>query len=280
MRDIQSDRIVQTVQRLCIEANIRLRRDVIDRIRFCRDRETSETGREVLDRILENARVAGSSEMPLCQDTGATVVLLEIGQDAHIDGGDLNEAVHEGVRRGYEAGYLRKSIVRDPLRRVNTGDNTPAFIHTEIVPGDRLKITVIPKGGGCENMSEARMLTPSAGIEGVKTFVIERVRVSGGNPCPPLIVGVGIGGTLETCAFLAKKAIIRPIGRRHADPFYAELETALLREINQSGLGPQAFGGRCTALEVFTEIQPCHIASLPVAVNLQCHSARHAEAVL
>ncbi|NQT25237.1 fumarate hydratase [candidate division KSB1 bacterium] len=280
MREIKTDQIVQTVRSLCIEANIHLRQDVIDRIQSCRDQETSTIGRQVLGQILENADVARTSAMPICQDTGATVVLLKVGQDVHITGGSLSEAIHEGVRQGYEEGFLRKSIVQDPFRRTNTGDNTPAFIHTEIVPGDQLKITIIPKGGGSENMSEARMLTPSQGLEGVKQFVINRVRISGGNPCPPVIVGVGIGGTLEVCTFLAKKAIIRPIGQRHPDSFYAELETSLLNEINQLGIGPQAFGGRCTALEVFVEVRPCHIASLPVAVNMQCHAARHGEAVL
>jgi fumarate hydratase subunit alpha len=280
MREIKTDQIIRTVLRLCIESNTRLRQDVINRLESCRDEESSAIGRHVLDQILENARVARASAMPLCQDTGVAVVLLEIGQDVHITGGALSEAVHEGVRQGYEAGFLRKSIVQDPFRRTNTGDNTPAFIHTEIVPGDQLKIVVIPKGGGSENMSEACMLTLSQGLEGVKQFVIDRVRKSGGNSCPPVIVGVGIGGTLEVCAFLAKKAIIRPMGQRHPDPFYAELEISLLDEINQLGIGPQAFGGRCTALEVFVEVRPCHIASLPVAVNLQCHAARHGEAVL
>lgn len=280
MREIKTDQITQTVRRLCIEANTRLRQDVIDRLSACRDEEASPLGRQVLDRILENIHVARESAMPLCQDTGAAVVFLEIGQDVHVTGRDLYDAIHEGVRLGYREGYFRKSIVQDPFRRINTGDNTPAFIHAEIVPGDALRIIVIPKGGGSENMSETRMLAPSQGIEGVRRFVVERVRQSGGNPCPPIIVGVGIGGTLEVCAFLAKKAIIRPMGQRHSDPFYASLESSLLKQINRLGIGPQAFGGRCTALDVFTEARPCHMASLPVAVNIQCHAARHGEAVL
>jgi len=280
MREIHTDTITETVARLCVMANIHLRQDVVDRIQTCHEEETSAIGKQVLGQILENIQIAKASRMPLCQDTGAAVVLLEIGQDVHVTGTSLSESIQQGVREGYAKGFLRKSIVQDPFRRDNTGDNTPAFIHSEIVPGDRIKIVVIPKGGGSENMSEARMLTPSAGIEGVKQFVVERVRQSGGNPCPPIIVGVGLGGTLEVCAFLAKKAIIRPIGQRHADPFYAELESEILTEINQLGIGPQAFGGICTALEVFVEIRPCHIASLPVAVNIQCHAARHAEAIL
>jgi fumarate hydratase subunit alpha len=216
----------------------------------------------------------------MCQDTGFSVVFLELGQDVHLTDGDLLTSVLEGIRQGTKEGYLRNSIVRDPLRRANTGDNTPAVVHVEIVPGDKIKITVAPKGGGSENMSEVKMLPQSAGIEGVREFVVDRIRRSGGNPCPPVIAGVGIGGTFEKCAWLAKKALLRPAGSSNPDPFYAELESDLLKRINSLGIGPMGFGGRCTALAVHIEAHPCHIASLPVAVNVQCHAARHREKVL
>ncbi|HDQ44550.1 MAG TPA: fumarate hydratase [bacterium] len=280
MREIQTRRISDTVRELCLDSNRMLGDDILIRIRECLDQETSPTGQEVLSQILENARIAAEEQMPLCQDTGVAVVFLDVGQDVHVTGGDLYEAVQAGVARGYQDGYFRKSMVRDPLRRENTGDNTPAFIHTEIVPGDRIKITLLPKGGGSENMSEARILSPSEGPEGIKAFVLGRVRRSGANPCPPIIVGVGIGGTLELCALIAKRSLLRRIGQRHPDPCYAALETELLESVNRLGIGPQGFGGRCTALEVFVEVRPCHIASLPVAVNIQCHAARRGEAVI
>ncbi len=280
MREIKTNTIIETVRSLCIEANCELGEDVLARLEACLKTEESPTGREVLTQILKNSRIAAEEQMPMCQDTGATVVFLEIGQDVHVSGGGLYDAVHEGVRQGYRDGYLRKSIVRDPLRRENTGDNTPAFIHTDIVPGDRMTIRIAPKGGGSENMSEARILTPSAGIDGVKQVVLDRVRNAGANPCPPVIVGIGIGGTMEICALAAKKSLLRKIGERHPDPFYADLESELLESVNRLGIGPQGFGGRCTALDVFIEVRPCHIASLPVAVNIQCHVARHKEAVL
>jgi fumarate hydratase subunit alpha len=216
----------------------------------------------------------------MCQDTGFPVVFIELGQEVQVTGGDFMSSIHEGVRRGTAEGYLRSSLVRDPLRRVNTGDNTPAVIHVEVVPGDKIKITLAPKGGGSENMSEVKMLPPSAGIEGVAEFVVDRIRRSGGNPCPPVIAGVGIGGTFEKCAWLAKKALLRTAGSPNPDPFYAELEADLLGRINRLGIGPMGFGGRCTALAVHVETHPCHIASLPVAVNVQCHAARHRGIIL
>ncbi len=237
-------------------------------------------GREVLDQLVQNAEIARRERMPICQDTGATVVLVEIGQDVHIVGGDLTEAINEGVRRGYEDGYLRKSIVAHPLERKNTGDNTPAMIRYEIVPGESVRIVVAPKGGGSENMSAFKMLTPAEGEAGVKEFVVETVRRAGPNPCPPVVVGVGVGGTFDVCCWLAKKALLRPLGQPNADPTFARLERELLEQINNLGIGPSGLGGRTTALAVHIEWFPCHITSLPVAVNLNCHAARHKEVVL
>ena len=280
MRNIPVSAVTEVVKSLCMEANYFLGDDVLRLLRQCLGSEESPLGREVLGQIVENARIACDEKIPMCQDTGFSVVFLELGQDVHLTDGDLMAAVHEGVRRGTKEGYLRSSIVRDPLRRVNTGDNTPAVVHVEIVPGDKIKITVAPKGGGSENMSEIKMLPPSAGVEGVREFVVDLIRRSGGNPCPPVIAGVGIGGTFEKCAWLAKKALLRPAGSPNPDPFYAELESDLLKRINGLGIGPMGFGGRCTALAVHVETHPCHIASLPVAVNVQCHAARHREKVL
>jgi fumarate hydratase subunit alpha len=280
MRNIPVSAVTEAVKSLCMEANYFLGDDVLQLIRRCLGSEESALGKEVLGQIVENARIACDEKIPMCQDTGFSVVFLELGQDVHLTDGDLMGAVHEGVRQGTKEGYLRSSIVRDPLRRVNTGDNTPAVVHIEIVPGDKIKITVAPKGGGSENMSEVRMLPPSAGIEGVRQFVVDRIHRSGGNPCPPVIAGVGIGGTFEKCAWLAKKALLRSAGSPNPDPFYAELESDLLKRINGLGIGPMGFGGRCTALAVHVETHPCHIASLPVAVNVQCHAARHREKVL
>jgi fumarate hydratase subunit alpha len=235
----------------------------------------------VLDQLLENADVAREEEVPLCQDTGLTVVFLEVGQDTHIVGGDLYEAINEGVRRGYEEGYLRKSVVDKPLSaRTNTRDNTPAVIHTQIVPGDRLKIAVVPKGGGGENMSDLAMLKPADGRQGVVDFVVETVKKAGANPCPPTIVGVGVGGTVEKTTWLAKHSLLREVGQPSPDSEVAELERDILERVNQLGIGPQGLGGSTTSLAVHVEAYPCHIASLPVAVNIQCHSARHKEAVL
>ncbi len=281
MREIRCEEIIETVARLCIEANYYLGDDVLQALRQARETEVSPVGREVLDQLLENADVAREEEMPLCQDTGLTVVFLEVGQDAHIVGGDLYEAIQEGVRRGYEEGYLRKSVVDKPFSaRANTRDNTPAVIHTQIVPGDRLKITVVPKGGGSENMSTLAMLKPADGRQGVVDFVVETVRKAGANPCPPTIVGVGVGGTVEKTMWLAKHSLLREVGQPSPDPEAAELERDILERVNKLGIGPQGLGGSTTSLAVHVETYPCHIASLPVAVNIQCHSARHKEAVL
>lgn len=280
MREIDVSAITEAVKNLCMDANYYLGKDVVQRLQECEKKEESPTGKEVLNKILENAQIAESDQVPLCQDTGFAVFFVELGQEVHIVGGDFVEAVNEGVRRGYKEGYLRKSIVGDPIERTNTGDNTPAVIYTDIVQGDGVKIIIAPKGGGSENMSEVKMLAPAAGIEGVKDFVIDRVLRSGANPCPPVVVGVGIGGTFDKCAQIAKRALLRPIGSKHPNPFYAELEEELLERINRLGIGPQGFGGRCTALAVHVEVHPCHIASFPVAVNMQCHVARHKEVVL
>lgn len=279
-REIPFQRVVDTVAQLCIDANCLLDDDVIEALKNGLKIEESPTGKEILNQILENIEIAKKEMIPMCQDTGVAVVFVEYGSGIRITGGELNDAITEGVRKGYKEGYLRKSMVADPLRRKNTGDNTPPIIHTEILPGDKLKITVAPKGGGSENMSEVRMLTPAAGAEGVKEFILERVLKSKANPCPPIIVGVGIGGNFEQSAYLAKKSLLRKIGSRNPDPFYAEMEKELLTKINDTGIGPQGFGGRVTALDVFIETFPCHIVSLPVAVNIQCHAARHKTAVL
>ena len=281
MREIFADQITETVARLCIESNYYLGEDVLAALRKYREAEISPVGREVLDQILENAEVARDRQMPLCQDCGLTVVFVELGQDVHIAGGGLNEAIAAGVRQGYQDGYLRKSIVDKPFSaRVNTKDNTPPVIHTTVVSGDRLKITVAPKGGGSENMSQLAMLKPADGREGVVKFVVESVRRAGANPCPPIIVGVGIGGSAEKTLWLAKHALLREVGQPSPDPEVAELEAEILERVNRIGIGPQGFGGLTTALAVHVETFPCHIASMPVAVNIQCHSARHKEAVL
>lgn len=277
MREIHVDNIIEAVRRLSTETNTVLGRDVLEGLRLAALNEKSPTGRRILEELIENASVAKQTKLPLCQDTGFAVVFLDLGQDVRIVGGDLKEAVDEGVRRGYEEGFLRKSIVADPLRRVNTNDNTPAVVHLRIVPGDRVRLIFAPKGGGSENMSAIAMLKPSDGVEGVKRFVVDQVNRAGANPCPPTIIGVGIGGTFEYAAYLAKKSLLRPLGERHPDAFYAGIEEDLLLEINKLGIGPQGFGGTITSLAVHIETHPCHIASLPVAVNIQCHSARHEE---
>ena len=280
MRRIQAKKITQTVRKLFIEANTALNPDVISALRRALKKEESPIGRQVLEKILENAWIARQAVMPICQDTGLAVLFVEIGQDVHVTGGDLREAVREGVRQAYADGYLRKSLC-GPLTRANTGDNTPAVIHVDMVPGDRLKITAMPKGGGSENMSTARMLTPAAGIEGIKKFVLETVEAAGANPCPPIIVGVGIGGSLEQACLLAKKALLRPVGKKNkTDKRLSRMENELLEKINALGIGPAGLGGRITALAVSAEMMPCHIASLPVAVNIQCHVARHKEVIL
>ena len=274
MREIQCSQLTDIIRRLCIEANCYLPGDIKERINACRGEEPWGQAQEILDRIIENYEIADRRNQPICQDTGVACVFLKIGQDVHING-DLTEAVNEGVRQGYTQGYLRKSVVGDPLRRVNTGDNTPAMLYTEIVPGDKVEITVAPKGFGSENMSQIKMLRPSDGIEGVKDFVCKVVEEAGPNPCPPIVVGVGIGGTFDKAAYLAKKALMRSVDQRHEDPFYAELEQELLERINALGIGPQGFGGKTTALAVNVEYFPTHIAGLPVAVNINCHVTRH-----
>lgn len=281
MREIGRREIVDTVARLVMEANYCLGEDVLRALRRAQEVEESPLGREVLDQILENARIAAEERMPLCQDTGMTVIYLELGQEVHLVGGELTEAINEGVRKGYKEGYLRNSVVDRPFSaRMNTKDNTPAVIHTEIVPGDKLKITVLPKGGGSENMSYLKMLSPAAGRQGVIDFVVDSVDKSGANPCPPTIVGVGIGGTADKAMDLAKRSLLREVGAPHPDPEVAELERDILEAVNRLGIGPMGFGGRVTALAVHVETFPCHIASLPVAVNMQCHSARHKSALV
>ena len=281
MREIQATDIAQTVSRLCQEANFYLGDDVIAALKKGRDTDKSDVAKQVLDQILQNAEIAATERIPLCQDTGLAVVFLDLGQDAHISGGDLYEAVAEGVRQGYEEGYLRKSVVTQPFSvRANTKDNTPPVIHTRIVPGDQLRITVAPKGGGSENMSRVTVLKPAQGRPGVIDFVLNTVAEAGSNPCPPVIVGVGIGGTIEQTAMIAKRSLLRKVGAPNPDSEIAELEAELLKRINATGVGPQGFGGTTTALAVHVETFPAHIASMPVAVNIQCHSARHKEAIL
>ncbi len=280
MRTIPFEQVRDTVARLCIEANCILDDDVVQALKNGLDLETSPIGREILQQLLENQEIARRELMPICQDTGWAVVWVELGSEVKIQGGELYDAIQQGVAKGYTEGYLRKSIVADPLRRKNTGDNTPAIIYTEIVTGDKLKITVQPKGGGSENMSEVKMLSAADGIEGIKQFVVDRVWRSQANPCPPVVVGVGIGGTFEKCALLAKRALLRSIGSTHPDPLYAQLERELLEKINQLGIGPQGLGGRVTALAVFIEAFPCHIATMPCAVNINCHAQRHKSAIL
>jgi len=281
VRDIKAQEITKTVSRLFQEANFFLASDVMASLEQAREAEESPVGCEVLDRILENARLAKQEYLPLCQDCGTAVVFLELGQEVHITGGDLYTAVNEGVRQGYDEGYLRKSMVCQPYSaRANTNDNTPAIIYTDIVPGDKLKISAIPKGGGAENMARLAMLHPAQGRQEVIDFVVNAVDEAGGNPCPPVIVGVGIGGTVEKTLMLAKRALLRKVGEPNPDAEVAELEKEILQRVNNLGIGPMGYGGRITALAVHAEVFPAHIASLPVAVNLQCHSARHKEAIL
>jgi len=281
MREIEASAITQVVAELCQQANFVLGEDVLAALKQAQQTEESPPGREVLSQLIENAQIAEREHLPLCQDCGTAVVFLEIGQETHITGGDLCTAVEEGVRQGYTQGYLRKSLVNQPFSaRINTRDNTPPVIHTEIVPGDKVKVVVMPKGGGAENMSRLAMLKPADGRQGIIDFVVKTVDEAGPNPCPPLVVGVGIGATADKVMLLAKKALLRPIGEPNPDPEIAELEKELLGRINDLGIGPLGFGGRTTALAVHAEVMPTHIASLPVAVNLQCHSARHKEAVL
>ncbi len=279
MREIEVARITRAVKEAAIAANYEPEEDLLRALARGAVEEEAPSGREIFRQLLENARIAQEERIPMCQDCGLAVVFVELGQDVHLVGGSLTEAIQEGVRQGYGEGYLRKSLCH-PLTRANTGDNTPAVIHTEIVPGDRLRLFVVPKGGGSENMSRLYMLKPAEGLAGIKEKVVATVKEAGPNPCPPIIVGVGIGGTFERAALLAKKALLRELGLPHADPEIAELEGQLLKEINDLGIGPSGLGGRITALAVHVLMQPCHIASLPVAVNIQCHSARHKEVVL
>ncbi|MBQ6875485.1 MAG: fumarate hydratase [Lachnospiraceae bacterium] len=280
MREINVAQITEVIARLCIEANTHLPEDVKGVIKKCRACEDGEIACGILDRIIENFEIADAENVPICQDTGMACVFLEIGQDVHLVGGNLAEAVDEGVRRGYESGYLRKSVVKDPIRRGNTGDNTPAMLYTEIVPGEQVKITLGPKGFGSENMSAIRMFKPSAGLQGIKDFILEVVETAGPNPCPPMVVGVGIGGTFDKAALLAKKALMRPVDSSNADPYYADLEAEMLEKINALGIGPQGFGGRTTALGVNIETLPTHIAGMPCAVNINCHVTRHKTEVI
>ena len=279
MRNIKAEKVTEVVRRLCIEANCHLTDDLKNCITACRACEPFPVAQGILDQIIENYTIADENNVPVCQDTGMACVFAEVGQDVHVEG-SLEEAIHEGVRQGYADGYLRKSVVRDPLERVNTGDNTPAMIYYTIVPGDQIKITVAPKGFGSENMSQIKMLKPSDGLQGVKDFVVKVVEEAGPNPCPPIVVGVGVGGTFDKAAYLAKKALLRPVDSHNEDPFYAALEDELLEKINQLGIGPQGFGGKTTALAVNIEKMPTHIAGLPVAVNINCHVTRHQSEVI
>mgnify|MGYP005803008787 FL=1 len=280
MKEIAASQITDVVERLCIEACQYLPEDVKTAIRQCRKEEDWAIAQGVLDNIIENFEIAEREQVPICQDTGMACVFLEIGQDVHIIGGGLREAVDEGVRRGYENGYLRKSVVKDPVRRGNTGDNTPAMLYTEIVPGEQIRVTVAPKGFGSENMSAVRMFKPSAGIEGIKDFILETVEAAGPNPCPPIVIGVGIGGTFDKAALLAKKALLRDLGSKNPDPYYAELEEEMLEKVNCLGIGPQGFGGRTTAIGLNIETLPTHIAGMPCAININCHVTRHKTEVI
>jgi len=274
MRELNVKIITEKVKQLCTDANYFLGEDIFKAIKNALQLEESPLGKEILKQLIENVNIAREEKVPLCQDTGFAVFFVELGQDVHLSGGNLIDAINEGVRQGYKEGYLRKSIC-NPFTRANTGDNTPAIVHLEIVPGENVKITFAAKGGGSENMSGVALLKPSDGIEGIKNFVVKRVKEAGSNPCPPIVVGVGIGGTFEKTALLAKKALMRPLGTPNPDPELASLEKELLERINALGIGPQGFGGRITALAVNVEMHPCHIASLPVAVNIDCHASRH-----
>jgi len=279
MREISARLITDVVKKLCIEANCHLPNDMKSCITNSYEMEPWPQAREILERIMENYQIADREHRPICQDTGLACVFVNVGQDVHILG-NLSEAIHEGVRQGYREGYLRKSVVRDPLDRVNTGDNTPAMIYYDVVPGDKVEIIVAPKGAGSENMSQIKMLKPSDGLQGVKDFILKVVEEAGPNPCPPIVVGVGVGGTFDKAAFLAKKALIRSVDQRNPDPFWADLEMEMLDRINELGIGPQGFGGKTTALCVNIEQYPAHIASLPVAVNINCHVTRHKREVI
>ena len=276
MREIHVSNIIESVKRLCIEANYYLCDDIRRRIEEAKENETYPSAKEILDILIQNAEIAKNEDMPMCQDTGMAVVFIEIGQDVHIVGGSIEDAINEGVRQGYIEGYLRKSVVNDPIERINTKDNTPAIIHYNVVSGDEIDITVAPKGFGSENMSQIKMLKPSDGVEGVKEFVLKVVKEAGPNPCPPIVVGIGIGGTFEKCAYLSKKALLRSTDIRNSNEYYSNLEKEILESVNKLGIGPQGFGGKTTALAVNIETYSTHIAGLPVAVNINCHATRHA----
>lgn len=279
MRNIDAKVIEDTVARLCIEANLRLPPDVINAIERAEKAEPWDGAKRILSLLGDNVRIASEKTLPVCQDTGMACVFVELGQDVHIEG-DFEQAVNNGVRRGYGEGYLRKSVVCDPLRRVNTGDNTPALVTVKLTRGDKMRITVMPKGFGSENMSALKMLKPADGVEGVRNFVLDTVEKAGANPCPPIIVGVGIGGSFDKAAYLAKHALLRPVNEPNPDEYYAALESELLDKINALGIGPQGFGGKTTALAVLIEAMPTHVAGLPVAVNISCHATRRASASL
>ncbi|WP_088188321.1 fumarate hydratase [Desulfosporosinus sp. FKA] len=280
MKEIYVDEIVSAIRTLCMEANYNLSSDIMTGFQSALKSESSPLGLEVLERLIENADIAHKEQVPMCQDTGMAVLFVEIGQDLHIAGGNLTDALNEGVRQGYEQGFLRKSVVKDPFDRVNTGDNTPAIIHYDIVPGDALRLIVAPKGFGSENMGGLKMCKPSEGLAGAMDFVVDTVDRAGGNPCPPIIVGVGVGGTMEKSTFLAKKALLREVGIHNQDERLAKIEKELLERINRLGIGPQGFGGLTTALAVNLEVYPTHIAGMPVAVNIGCHATRHKEITL
>ena len=280
IRTVQLSEITKNIKEMCIEANHFLSPDMAEAMKQAQQNEKSPLGKQILGQLQENLEIAAQDMIPICQDTGMACVFLEIGQDVHFVGGDLTDAINEGVRRGYDKGYLRKSVVKDPVRRGNTGDNTPAMIYTEIVPGDKVKITVGPKGFGSENMSQIRMFKPSAGLQGIKDFILEVVETAGPNPCPPMVVGVGIGGTFDKCALLAKKALMRPLDSQNPDPFYADLEKEMLEKVNKLGIGPQGFGGKTTAIGLNIETMPTHIAGMPCAVNINCHVTRHKSEVI
>lgn len=280
MREIESSLIANAVEKLFLDCCCSISPDAEASIKRSAGIEESPSGKDILDQVLENIKIAREEKIPACQDTGMAVVFLEVGQDVHIRGEYIYDAVNEGVRRAYEGGFFRKSVVASPLDRQNTSDNTPAVIHTEIVPGERLRITALPKGFGSENMSTIKMLKPADGADGIKKFVLDTVLLAGANPCPPIILGIGLGGTFEECALLAKKALLRPVGLRSADPAVASLEEQILSQVNMTGIGPQGLGGRVTCLGVSILSYPTHIAGLPVAVNIQCHASRHGEIIL
>lgn len=280
LRIIEYSNIVKHVSKMCIEANYDLGEDMMNAFQVALSSESSETSKEVLNQLIDNANIASTERVPMCQDTGVSVFIVKLGQECKIEGGSLYDAINEGVRKGYKEGFLRHSIVHDPINRENTGDNTPAIIHVEPVVGDKIEILMSAKGGGAENMSRLKMLPPSSGLQGVKDFIIETVKLAGPNACPPLVVGIGIGGNFELCAYLAKKSLFRPVGERNMDENIAVLEEEMTNEINKLGIGPQGMGGDTTALDVKVETAPCHIASLPVAVNLNCHASRHKHVII